>query len=173
MRAATTHACEMAGAGRVVIIGCEHRLFVHTLSKNWAMTVRQIGWVHPSLGQKTENMIRYVASAVRPVWPRTAVASRECRDGAHSWASRGDDRICRPRGWPQHRAQVMAVCLDGRTNPRHRIRHSIINAPAGYRGMGSRGSAPMARGVRYNWKGPPIELPLRAPGSRPAGSHTV
>jgi len=164
MRADATHPCEVAGAGRVVIIGCEHRLFVHTLSKNWAMTVRQIGWVHPSLGQKTENMIPYVASAVRPVWPRTAVARRECRDGAHSWAR---------RAWSQHRAQVTAACPDGRTNPRHRIRHSIINAPAGYRGVGSRGCAPMGRGVRYNWKGPPIKLPLRGPGSRPAGPHTV
>ena len=51
----------MAGARvrprRVVIIGCERRLFVNTRSKNWAMTVRQIGWlkVHLSLGQKTEH----------------------------------------------------------------------------------------------------------------------
>jgi hypothetical protein len=172
MRADATHACEVAGAGRVVIIGCEHRLFVHTLSKNWAMTVRQIGWVHPSLGQKTENMIPYVASAVRPVWRRTAVIRRECRDGAHSWARRGDDRIRRP-GWPQRRAQAMAVCFEGRTNPRRQTRHSIIDVPAGYRGIGSRGYAPVARGVRYNWKGPPIKLPLRAPGSRPQGPHTV
>jgi hypothetical protein len=176
MRADTTHACEVAGARRVVIIGCEHRLFVHTLSKNWAMTVRQTGWlqVHPSLGQKTENMIPYVASAVRPTWPRTPVAFQECRDAAVSWALRGGDRMRRLRGRPQGRAQAMAAYLDGRTDPHRRTRRSIINAPAGYRGMGSPGFAPVWRGIRYNWKGPPIKLPLRVPGSLSAqGAHTV
>lgn len=125
-RGAGTPAGSQAGAGRVIIIGCEYRLFVHTLSKNWAMTVRQIGWLilHPSLGQKTEIMIPCVALGLRSS-PRAAVTWRERR-------------------------------------------RFMNEAPAGHWDAGSPLRAPIARGVRYNWKGPPTKLPLRAPGSLPA-----
>jgi hypothetical protein len=156
---------------RVIIIGCEHRLFVHTRSKNWAMTVRQIGWliVHPSPGQKTETMIPYVASRVRS-WPRAAVTRRERRQGIPSWVPLSD----RGRGRPRRRALTVAQAMVGRledqTNPRRPGRR-IDQTSAGSWFAGSPLCVSVTRGVRYNWKGPPTLLPLRAPGSPPGQGH--
>jgi hypothetical protein len=147
---------------RVIIIGCEHRLFVHTLAKNWAMTVRQIGMVPPSLGQKTETMIPYVASRARS-WPQVAVTERE-RPGIP--APCGGER---GRGRPRRRALMVAKAMVGRLEVQTRRRGRPMNqAPAGHWGAGSSLCVPVARGVRYNWKGPPTILPLRAPRSLPA-----
>jgi hypothetical protein len=145
MRADTAHAWDEAGAGRVVIIGCEHRLFVHTLSKNWAMTDRQIGWlqVHPSHGQKTEKMTPpCIASGEKPLWPRP-LALRERGKGPPSGARRGDHGIWRPRRRP---LRPTGRSID-------RVPHP---APDGHWGAGGRVWAPVPRGVHYNWKGPPI-----------------
>jgi hypothetical protein len=150
----TTHAWDEAG--RVVIIGCEHRLFVHTLSKNWAMTDRQIGWfqAHPSLGQKTEKMIPCIASGERSLWP-PALALRERGEGPPSGARRGDHGLGRQHGRLRRRS----------------VNRVLPHAPGGHWSMGGRVWAPVARGVHYNWKGPPIGIPLRASGSPPAQSR--
>jgi hypothetical protein len=139
---------------RVVIIGCERRLFVNTPAKNWAMTVRQIGWlkVHPSLGQKTETMIPYVASGVRLSRPWPPIGRRQRRNSPLGLAQ------CPPL------AVFLATGshLQGKAGRRRRAERSInsINkAPGGRWGRVSRVCTPVARGVRYNWKGPPIGLP--------------
>jgi hypothetical protein len=139
------------GGARVITIGCEHRLFVHTLSKNWAMTVRQIGWlmVHRSLGQKTETMIPYVA-CVRS-WPRAAVNRPE---RASSWARRGGDMGGRPRRHPLMAVRTIVARLEGRTNPR-RPRRSMDQGPASHWGAETPLHVMIVRGIRYNWKGPP------------------
>ena len=153
---------------RVVIIGCERRLFVNTLVKNWAMTVRQIGWlkVHPSHGQKTKTMIPSVASGVLRSPPWTTRAPRQRRNSAPLWAWHGGDLMDRPFGLAQ--APPLAVRpvtgarLQGKAGRHPRTEESInsINkAPGGRWGRGSRVGACVARGIRYNWKGPPIELP--------------
>jgi hypothetical protein len=169
MGADTAHAGDEAGAGRVVIIGCEQRLFVHTASKNWAMTDRQIGWlqVHPSLGQKTEKMIPWTS------WRRAAVALPE-RGAGPSSGAHGEGARGRPHGRPR----AMGACLERQSNPGRRAGRSINRAThrvsGGRWSTGARVWAPVARGVHYNWKGPPIGLPLRVPGSRPGSeSHTV
>jgi hypothetical protein len=156
---------------RVVIIRCERRLFVHTPAKNWAMTVRQIGWlkVHPSLGRKTETMIPSVGSGMRLSRPWATLALRQRRG---PWA-------CRPMYCPLGLAWCPPLAvppatgtrLQGQADRRRRTEgsiNSINKAPAGRWGRGSRVCAPVSRGVRYNWKGPPIKLPPRAeidPGS--------
>ena len=148
---------------RVVIIRCERRLFVNTLAKNWAMTIRQIGWlkVHPSLGRKTETMIPYVAPSVRLLRPWAAIPFWQRR--TPSWVCRGSDPMYRPLGLA--RCPSLAVppatgtCLRGKAGWRRRTENSINKALGGRRGRGSRVCAPVARGVRYNWKGPPIGLP--------------
>jgi hypothetical protein len=154
-----------AGPRRVIIIRCERRLFVNTPAKNWAMTVRQIGWlkIHPSLGQKTETMTPSVASDRRLSRPRATLALRQPRKGARSWACRGGDPMDRPLGlaWCPPLA-VAGTRLQGKADRRRRTAgsiNSINKAPAGRWGRGSRACAPVARGVRYNWKGPPIGLP--------------
>ena len=154
----------MAGARvrprRVVIIGCERRLFVNTRSKNWAMTVRQIGWlkVHLSLAQKTENMIPSFASGVGLSWPW--VALRQGRNRTPLWACRGADRRDRglAKGSPLAVPQATGLRLRGKTGCR--TERSINNALRGHGGGARRVCAPVARGLRYNWKGPPIKLPL-------------
>ena len=167
---------ERARPRRVVIIRCEPRLFVNTRSKNWAMTVRQIGWlkVHPWLGQKTENMIAFFASGAGLLRPWVGVTLWQGR--APPWGCGGGDRMDRPLGLaqcsPSAVAQTTRMRLRGKTGGR--TERSIDNAPRAHGGRASRACPPVVRGVRYNWKGPPIELPLRAPGSIPAqGSNTV
>ena len=83
---------------RVVINRCERRLFVNTPAKNWAMTVRQIGWlkVHPSLGRKTETMIPCIASGIWLSRPRATLRQR--RNSGPLWACRRGDPMDRPLG---------------------------------------------------------------------------
>jgi hypothetical protein len=153
---------------RVVIIRCEPRLFVNTLAKNWAMTVRQIGWlkVHPSRGQKTETMIPYVASGVWRSRPWATRAPRQRRNSAPLWACRGGDLMDRPLGLarcpPLAVPPVTGARLQGKAGRHPRTEgsiNSINKAPGGRWGRGSRVGASAARGVHYNWKGPPITLP--------------
>jgi hypothetical protein len=157
------------GPSRVVIIRCERRLFVNTPAKNWAMTVRQIGWlkVHPSLGRKTETMIPSVASGMRRSRPWPTIALRPRRHSAPSWACRGSDPMYPPLGQCPRLAvrPATGTCLqvkaDRRCRPGGSI-NSINKVPVGRWRRGSRICAPVARGVRYNWKGPPIGVPPRA-----------
>jgi hypothetical protein len=156
---------ERARPRRVVIIGCEPRLFVNTRSKNCAMTVRQIGWlkVHLSLGQKTENMIPSFVTGVGLSRPWVGVALRQGRSRPASWVCRSGDRRDRPLGIAKCSRsavpQATGVRHQGKTG--RRTGRSINNALRGHGGEGRRVCAPVARGVRYNWKGPPIKLPLR------------
>ena len=151
----SAHAGAEAGAGRVVIIGCEQRLFVHTRPENWAMTDRQIGWLNPSLGQKTENMIPCIGSAERPSRPRDG-AVRECGEGPHPWARPGVGGVGRGRRWRHPLAVVQTTLAYLETGLRPRIGRSINNASGGHwRSTEGRAWAPVARGVHYNWKGPP------------------
>ena len=163
------------GPPRVVIIRCERRLFVNTPAKNWAMTVRQIGWlkVHPSLGRKTETMIPCIASGIWLSRPRATLRQR--RNSGPLWACRRGDPMDRPLGlaWcpPLAVPPATGTRLQGKADRRRGTEgsiNSINKALAGRRGRGRRVCAPVSRGVRYNWKGPPIGLPPCAevdPGS--------
>jgi len=165
------------GPPRVVIIRCERRLFVNTPAKNWAMTVRQIGWlkVHPSLGRKTDTMIPSVASGMRLSRPWATLALRRRHHSGPPRGCRGGDPMYRPLGlaWypPLAVPPATGTRLQGKADRCRRTEgsiNSINKALAGRWGRGSRVGAPVSRGVRYNWKGPPIELPPCAevdPGS--------
>jgi len=162
---------------RVIIIRCERRLFVNTPAKNWAMTVRQIGWlkVHPSLGRKTDTMIPSVASGMRLSRPWATLALRRRHHSGPPRGCRGGDPMYRPLGlaWypPLAVPPATGTRLQGKADRCRRTEgsiNSINKALAGRWGRGSRVGAPVSRGVRYNWKGPPIELPPCAevdPGS--------
>jgi hypothetical protein len=155
--------------------GSKRRLFVNTLAKNWAMTGRQIGWlkVHPSPGQKTENMIPYATSGVRPARPRADVVLRERRGGADPRARHGRDGVCLPLALPQVACGGCRT-VEPETDTRRRTKRSVNCTPGGRGGRRSRVSAPAGRGLRYSWKGPPIKLPLRALGATPgSGPCTV